>query len=131
PDAVLTSMVKRVDLAVHTTVWDLAHGSFQPGNSVLGLKNKGVSYAEVRVDFPGKAAALQRVETLRQKIVSGEVKVPSNIAEPACVKVALGSRYATSRSASAPSPQSTACPWISKRERSSLWWGRMGPASRH
>src|SRR5215471_2299580 len=89
PDAVLTSMVKRVDLAVHTTVWDLAHGSFQPGNSVLGLKNKGVSYAEVRVDFPGKAAALQRVETLRQKIVSGEIKVPSNIAELASFKVPL------------------------------------------
>ena len=87
PDAVLTSMVKRVDLAVYATVWDLVHGSFQPGNSVLGVKNKGVSYAEVRVDFPGKAAALQRVELLRQKIVSGEIKVPSNIAELASFKV--------------------------------------------
>ena len=87
PDAVLTSMVKRVDLAVYTTVWDLVHGSFQPGNSVLGVKNKGVAYADVRVDFPGKAAALQRVEALRQKIVSGEIKVPSNIAELASFKV--------------------------------------------
>jgi basic membrane protein A and related proteins len=87
PDAVLTSMIKRVDLAVFSTVWDLAHGSFQAGNAVLGVKNKGVSYAEVRVDFPGKAAALQRVEALRQKIVSGEIKVPSNIAELASFKV--------------------------------------------
>ncbi len=81
PDAVLTSMVKRVDLAVYSTVRDLAHGSFQPGNSALGVKDQGVSYAEVRIDFPGKVAALQRVEALRQKIVSGEIKVPSNVNE--------------------------------------------------
>ena len=71
PDAVLTSMVKRVDLAVYSTVRDLVHGSFQAGNSALGVKDQGVSYAEVRIDFLGKVAALQRVEALRQKIISG------------------------------------------------------------
>jgi basic membrane protein A len=81
PDAVLTSMVKRVDWAVYQTVRDLVRGSFQAGNSALGVKEQGVSYAEVRIDFPGKAEALQRVEALRQKIVLGEIKVPSNIAE--------------------------------------------------
>ncbi len=86
PEAVLTSMIKRVDLAVYQTTRDLVHGRFEPGNSALGVKDRGVSYAEVRIDFPGKAAALQRVEALRQKIISGEIKVPSNIAELASFK---------------------------------------------
>ncbi len=81
PDAVLTSMVKRVDLAVYQTTRDLVRGAFEAGNSALGVKEQGVSYAEVRIDFPGKAEALQRVEKLRQKIISGEVKVPSNLGE--------------------------------------------------
>jgi len=81
PEAVLTSMIKRVDLAVYQTTRDLVRGRFEPGNSALGVKDRGVSYAEVRIDFPGKVAALQRVEALRQKIISGEIKVPSNIAE--------------------------------------------------
>src|SRR5215467_1980659 len=81
PDAVLTSMVKRVDLAVYQTIRHLVQGAFQAGNAALGIKERGVSYSEVRVDFPGKADALQRVEKLRQKIISGEIKVPSNIGE--------------------------------------------------
>jgi basic membrane protein A len=81
PDAVLTSMVKHVDWAVYQTIRDLVRGSFQPGNTALGVKESGVSYAEVRIDFPGKAAALQRIEELRKKIVAGEIKVPSNLPE--------------------------------------------------
>lgn len=81
PDAVLTSMVKRVDWAVYQTIRDLVQGAFQAGNTALGVKERGVSYAEVRIDFPGKAAALTRVEDLRQKIISAQIKVPSNLAE--------------------------------------------------
>ncbi|MFL5319045.1 MAG: BMP family protein, partial [Myxococcaceae bacterium] len=86
PDAVLTSMVKRVDLAVYDTVRALADGKFEPGDSALGLKQQGVTYAEVRVDFPGKAEALQKVEALRQKVINGEIKVPSNVTDLAAFK---------------------------------------------
>lgn len=81
PEAVLTSMVKQVDLAVYETIRDLVANKMQSGNSALGVRENGVGYAEVRVDFPGKQQALQRVEELRRKIVSGEIKVPSNPAE--------------------------------------------------
>lgn len=86
PDAVLTSMVKRVDLAVYDTVNALSQGKFEGGDSALGLKQQGVTYAEVRVDFPGKAEALQKVEALRKKIVDGEIKVPSNVNDLAAFK---------------------------------------------
>lgn len=81
PDAVLTSMVKRVDLAVWQASADLKAGAFTPGDVTMGLKEGGVTYAPVRVDFPEKAAALQKVEALRAQVVGGKVKVPSNTTE--------------------------------------------------
>ncbi|MGZ3458403.1 MAG: BMP family lipoprotein [Archangium sp.] len=78
PDAVLTSMLKRVDLGVYEAVRDLTQGKLQGGEMVLGLKEGGVSYAPVRVDFPGKAEALQKVEELRTRIINGEIQVPTH-----------------------------------------------------
>jgi basic membrane protein A len=78
PEAVLTSMLKRVDLAVYEAVRDLSQGKLQGGDVVLGLKEGGVSYAPVRVEFPGKAEALRKVEELRGKIVAGELQVPTH-----------------------------------------------------
>jgi basic membrane protein A len=81
PEAVLTSMLKRVDLGVYEAVRDLSQGKLEGGDVTLGLKEGGVTYAPVRVDFPGKAEALQKVEELRAKIVSGELQVPTNPSE--------------------------------------------------
>ena len=81
PEAVLTSMVKRVDLAVYEAVRDLNQGKLQGGDVVLGLKEGGVTYSPVRVEFPKRAEALEKIEELRARIVSGELKVPSNPAE--------------------------------------------------
>ncbi|AKJ07545.1 nucleoside-binding protein [Archangium gephyra] len=78
PEAVLTSMLKRVDLGVYEAVRDLSQGKLEGGDVMLGLKEGGVTYAPVRVEFPGKAEALQKVEELRAKIVSGELQVPSH-----------------------------------------------------
>ena len=81
PDAVLTSMVKRVDLAVWQASADLKAGTFTATDVTMGLKEGGVTYAPVRVDFPEKAAVLAKVEALREKVVAGKVKVPSNVGE--------------------------------------------------
>ncbi|MBM7113441.1 BMP family lipoprotein [Archangium primigenium] len=81
PDAVLTSMVKRVDLAVYEAVRDLTQNKFQGGDVSLGLKEGGVTYAPVRVEFPNRAEALEKVEELRARIVSGELKVPAHPSE--------------------------------------------------
>jgi basic membrane protein A len=78
PEAVLTSMLKRVDLGVYEAVRDLAQGKLEGGDVVLGLKEGGVTYAPVRVEFPGKAEALQKVEELRTRIVAGELQVPTH-----------------------------------------------------
>lgn len=77
PDAILTSMMKHTDLAIYQATKDLVDGKFSAGEQVLGLKENGVGMAEVRVDFPGKAEALQKVDALRQRIVSGQIQVPA------------------------------------------------------
>lgn len=81
PDAVLTSMVKRVDLAVWLAASDLKAGTFAAGDSSMGLKEGGVTYAPVRVALPEKERLLARVEALRQRVVEGGLKVPSNTSE--------------------------------------------------
>jgi basic membrane protein A and related proteins len=86
PEVVLTSMLKHVDLAIYNACHDLAEGKYTPGDQVLGLKDGGVGYAEVRVDFPGKAEAIQKVEALRQRINSGELKVPGTLEELSAFK---------------------------------------------
>ncbi|HZI13415.1 MAG TPA: BMP family ABC transporter substrate-binding protein [Myxococcus sp.] len=88
PDAILTSMMKFTDLAIYQAARDLVDGKFSAGEQVLGLKDNGVGMAEVRVDFPGKAEALQKVEALRQRIISGQLQVPSVPAELASFQAA-------------------------------------------
>jgi basic membrane protein A len=68
-----------VDLAVWQAAKDLQDGAFTPGDTSLGLKEEGVGLSAVRVDFPGKAAALQRVEALRDQVASGAIKVPATV----------------------------------------------------
>lgn len=87
PEAVLTSMVKRVDLAVYDAVSALQAGTWNAGHTVLGLKEGGVGAAEVTIDFPGKAEALKEVAALEQKIASGALRVPTTPEELASFQV--------------------------------------------
>lgn len=77
PEVVLTSMVKRVDLAVYEASRDVVGDTFKAGHQSLGLKEEGVMMAPVRVDIPNKDAVLAEVEALRAEIVSGARTVPA------------------------------------------------------
>ena len=65
PAHVLTSMIKRTDVAVETVVKDYAAGKFPGGKTVtLGLKENGVGLSEMKYTkdlIP--AAILEKVET--------------------------------------------------------------------
>jgi basic membrane protein A len=89
PNAVLTSMVKHVDLAIYQAARDLYEGKFTSGNLQLGLKDDAVAYAEVRVDFPNKRQALERLDALKQQVVSGQIAVPVSPADLPTFKAPL------------------------------------------
>jgi basic membrane protein A and related proteins len=79
PGHVLTSMIKRVDVAVFNTIRDTKDGTFPGGQThVFGLKDGGVDYVyddKNKALIPDDVRA--RVEALRAQIVSGAIVVPS------------------------------------------------------
>ena len=78
PGTVLTSMVKRVDVAVFDTIVDAQKGVFSPGIHEFGLREGGVDYVhdgDHGAAIPADVKA--RVEELRAKVIAGEILVPS------------------------------------------------------
>jgi len=76
PGSVLTSMLKRVDLAAYETLMDGYKGAFTPGVFILGVAEGGVDWA---LDENNAALVSGRmktaVEDARAGIVSGEIRV--------------------------------------------------------
>jgi basic membrane protein A and related proteins len=81
PQNMITSMVKHVDYAVFSACKAVAEKKFQAGDTVLGLNNNGIGLAPVKIDFPGKDAALAKVEQLKQSVIAGRIKVPATLDE--------------------------------------------------
>ncbi len=79
PCCVLTSMVKRVDLAVFRVAREVLEGRFRGGIRELGLAEDGVAF----VDDENNAHLLTRevaarARELAQQIIDGEIEVPSH-----------------------------------------------------
>ncbi|MFZ1702285.1 MAG: BMP family ABC transporter substrate-binding protein [Pyrinomonadaceae bacterium] len=81
PGFVLTSMVKRVDIAVYDVVKDVLADKFQGGFHTFGLDKDGVAYA---IDENNKSLipddVIKKVEEARTKIGTGEIKVTDAMA---------------------------------------------------
>jgi basic membrane protein A len=78
PGTVVTSMVKRADVAVFEAIRDVAGGKFAGGMHVLGVKEGAIDYVhegEHARSLPAEVVA--RVEGLRGEIASGRVRVPA------------------------------------------------------
>lgn len=77
PGYVLTSMMKRVDVAVYDVINEFKNGKFTSGVKRYGLSNEGIDYAldkynETLVTPQAKA----KVEQLKAQIIAGKIKVP-------------------------------------------------------
>lgn len=78
PGTILTSMLKRVDLAVETAFQAGRAGRWTPGTRALGLAEGGVDYAVDENNRPLLTPAmLERVEAARRDIVAGRIIVSS------------------------------------------------------
>ena len=78
---ILTSMLKRVDVAVYETIKAFIENQYKGGYRTFGLANDGVGYAENDYNRDMIADIKPRLEELKQKIVAGEIKVPQSRAE--------------------------------------------------
>ncbi len=76
PDTVITSAMKRVDNAVYDTVASLMDGTLENGEKVYDLAAGGVDIAPTQDLLPEEVIAA--VNEVKEKIISGEIKVPTN-----------------------------------------------------
>jgi basic membrane protein A and related proteins len=77
-DHILTSALKRVDVAVFETIQSVEDGSFQgAGVTTFGLAEDGVALGEVSPDVPQDV--LDQVEEIRQRILDGELELPDKL----------------------------------------------------
>jgi basic membrane protein A len=77
PGRVLTSMLKRVDEAVFSTIEEAKAGKFAGGVKRFGLANSGVDFS--RDEYNAKIlseAARKRAEELKAEIIAGKIIVP-------------------------------------------------------
>jgi len=76
PGSVLTSALKRVDVAVYKAFTDARNGTWKSGQLVLGLAENGVDYSFDEHNRTVLTLAMkQRLDRARADIVSGKVKV--------------------------------------------------------
>jgi basic membrane protein A len=73
PDRIITSMLKRVDVAVYETIKDVKEGKFKPGIRVFGAANGGVDYEKTKLIPLG---VISKVEQIKKDIISGKIVVP-------------------------------------------------------
>lgn len=77
PEHTLSSMIKRVDVAVFDIMKDLKEGKFEGGKQVeLSLADNGVDIAE-NTDKYVSEDVLKTVDEYKQKIIDGEIEVPA------------------------------------------------------
>jgi basic membrane protein A len=73
---IMTSAVKRVDVAVYDTIKSVQDGKFRGGeDGTFDLKNDGVALGKVSPKVP--KSILDQVDTLKQQIIAGKITPPT------------------------------------------------------
>ena len=76
---IITSMLKRVDVAVFSVIKKMyEEGKVTDKVMVFGLKENGVGYAYNEYNKDLLDPIKSQIDDLKQKIINGEIKVPSN-----------------------------------------------------
>jgi basic membrane protein A len=73
-DVIMTSMIKKVDVAVFDYITSIKDGKFQAGNKVFDIKAGGIDYSTTG----GKIDDIKaKLDDYKAKLISGEIKVPT------------------------------------------------------
>jgi len=77
PGLILTSMLKRVDVAVFSSIEDAKNGKFSGGTKRFGLANKGIDYAVDQFNAKILTESVRhRADQLKAEILAGTIVVP-------------------------------------------------------
>lgn len=72
-ECMLSSMLKRVDVAVYDTIEAFAADEFEAGTTVFDLSNGGIDYATAG----GQIKDPEQIDELKQQIIDGKITVPT------------------------------------------------------
>jgi basic membrane protein A len=76
PGSILTSMLKRVDVAVYNAFKTAMEGTWEPGMNTLGLAEEGVGYALDEYNRELISPDMEKqLEDAKAKIIGGEIEV--------------------------------------------------------
>ena len=76
PGSVLTSAVKRVDVATYQAFLDAKNGTWKPGQIVLGLAEQGVDYSYDEFNRAVLTPEMkQKIDAAKADIISGKLKI--------------------------------------------------------
>lgn len=76
PGLIITSMLKRVDVAVYNAIQSEIQKKFQPGTKYFSLADQGVDYALDSNNEQIVAPFKSKVESVKSEIIAGKIKVP-------------------------------------------------------
>ncbi len=77
PGFILTSMLKRVDKAVYSTIEDLKNSKFSSGIVRYGLKDKGIDYAVDKFNEKLVTPAdIKKLDIIKADIIAQKISVP-------------------------------------------------------
>ena len=86
PGVMLTSMIKRVDLAAYNTYKNSAAGNWKPGVVTLGLDQDGVSWSLDEYNESLITPEMKdKMKEIKAKIISGDIKVHDYLEDNACL----------------------------------------------
>ncbi len=85
PGTMLTSMVKRVDVAAYNVFKSVKEGTFKPGIQALGLAEGGVDWALDKYNEKLITPAMKKaVDQAKADIISGKIKVHDYMSDNHC-----------------------------------------------
>lgn len=77
PKVILTSMIKKIDVAVFEAIRDMTKHKFQDGHVTFGLKDGGVDWAYDKYNENYYSASeIKKINSIKDKIISGKINVP-------------------------------------------------------
>ena len=79
PDYIMASMLKKLDSCAYHAIASIVEDTYTGENQMLGLSDGGVDVTVEGSTIKVSDDILARLDELKQKIISGEIQVPSEL----------------------------------------------------
>lgn len=79
PDYIMASMLKKLDTCAYQAITSVVENTYTGENQLLGLRDGGVDFTVEGSNIKVPDTILQKLDEIREGIVTGEIEVPSEL----------------------------------------------------